>query len=212
MTKLTQEVFEHIPYPFFSMHELRHLIPGTDTSRYARINRALQAKEILQIRRGLYVLAPPYRKTTLQVRSLAQIMYGPSYISLESALSWHGLIPEAVYTLTSVSLGKSKTFETPVGIFSYTRVPQKTLFAGVDRLQEDQNPPVFMANPLKALLDYIYVHRVSWKSLVPLYQSLRIEPGDLRIITSSMVEELQENYTNKRVQQFLVSLRKELHL
>ena len=53
MTALTQAVFEDIPYPFFTMNELKHLLPGTDSSRYARINRALQAKEIIQVRQNL---------------------------------------------------------------------------------------------------------------------------------------------------------------
>lgn len=212
MTTLTQAVFEHIPYPFFTMNELKHLLPGTDSSRYARINRALQAKEIIQVRRGLYVLAPMFRKVPLNTRALAQIIYGPSYISLESALSRHGLIPEAVYTLTSVSYGKSKSFDTPLGNFSYTRIPQRIFFAGVERLQENQEAPVFMANPLKALLDYIYVHKVNWKDLTPLFYSLRIEPEDLRIITTAMAEELENNYTSRRVQKFLMILRKELGL
>ena len=194
------------------MNELKHLLPGTDSSRYARINRALQAKEIIQVRRGLYVLAPVFRKVPLNTRALAQIIYGPSYISLESALSRHGLIPEAVYTLTCVSYGKAKSFDTPLGTFSYTRIPQKVLFAGVERLQENQEAPIFMANPLKALLDYIYVHKVNWKDLTPLYHSLRIEPEDLQIITAAMAEEIEDNYRSRRVQKFLMIIRKELGL
>lgn len=212
MTVLTQAVFEHIPHPFFTMNELKHLLPGTDSSRYARINRALQAKEIIQVRRGLYVLAPAFRKGPLNTRALAQIIYGPSYISLESALSWHGLIPEAVYTVTCISYGKAKTFDTALGTFSYTRIPQRILFAGVERLQEHQEAPIFMANPLKAVLDYIYVRKVNWKDLTPLFQSLRIEPEDLQIITAAMAEELQDNYTSRRVQKYLVIIRKELGL
>jgi len=212
MTTLTQTVFENIPNPFFTMYELKNLFPGTESSLYARVNRALGANEIVQVRRGLYVLAPKFRKIPLNARALSQILYGPSYISLESALSWHGLIPEAVYTLTCISFGKAKVFDTPLGIFSYTRVPQQVLYAGVDRIQENQEAPIFMANPLKALLDYIYVHKVDWNDLNPLFESLRIEPEELSFITSAMVQELRENYSNSRVQKYLKILEKELGL
>jgi hypothetical protein len=99
------------------------------------IKRAMGRGEVMGLRRGLYCLGEKYHRQKINPFVLAQRIYGPSYISLETALSHHGWIPEAVYTLTSVSMGRSREFETPLGRFSFTRVVQKVFYAEVSRIQ-----------------------------------------------------------------------------
>lgn len=213
MNRLTEKIFEtNIPYGYFTTQEVATLFSDSSNKRYGLVKRAIAAGEIMHIRRGLYCLAPKYQKKKLNLYGLAEHIYGPSYVSLESALSWHSWIPEAVYTITSVSLGKSKEFETPLGFFSYTRIPQKVLYAGVSRLIDEAGNVFFMACPVKALADYVYVHKKDWTSIGQAVKSLRIELEDFGSIESDDICMLIDNYTSRRVKKFLKGIRKDLKL
>ncbi len=211
MNRLTERIFKISPHGVFTSQDVKVLFPGSPDSRYGLVRRALANGEIIQIRRGLYCLAQRYRRKPLNLFSLAQYIYGPSYISLESALSSHGWIPEAVYTVSSVSMGNSKLFNTPVGVFSYSRVPQDLFYAGVDRQEEGNGEVIFMATPLKALADYVYVHGKDWSHLAPAMESLRIEQDTMTTVSVDMVDELFDTYRNRRVRRFLEGIREELN-
>jgi predicted transcriptional regulator of viral defense system len=211
MQTVTEKVFENIHCGVFSAEDVANLIPGTDDKRYGLVKRAMVTGEILQIRRGLYCLAPKYLKRKIDPLILAQRIYGPSYISLELALSWHGWIPEATYSITCASMKKSNTFDTPIGRFYYTRVPQKSFYAGVERLEKDDNV-IFMARPIKALADYVYVYKKDWSNLKPVIKSMRIEETDLQSIHSMEMEEIIDNYNSQRVRKFLKGLKGDLKL
>lgn len=210
MNKLTEKVFEIAPFGYFSYQDVATLFPDSANKRYGLVKRAIAEGQILHIRRGLYCLAPKYRKTKINLYALAQHLYGPSYISLESALSWRGWIPEAVYTLTSAAFGKSNEFSTPLGEFSYTRVPQNIFYTGVERHIDEAGDVFFMASPVKALADYVYVHKKDWAGLEPAIKSLRIEPEEFESVGSDEMEVLIENYTSRRVRAFLDGVRKDL--
>ena len=212
MNRLVQKIIEFSPSGVISGQDLATLLPEGENKRQALIKRAVASGDLVRIRRGLYCLAPMYQKAHLSPYSLAQHVYGPSYISLESALRWYNWIPEAVYSYTSVSLNNSKDFNTPVGLFSYRRVPQKMLYAGVRR-QEDDNGCVFLvASPLKALADYVYVHNCDWTGLEPVVESLRVELDELGCLTSAEFDVITDNYNSRRVQRFCKGLRKDLKL
>ena len=212
MNRLTDKIFENSPTSYFRNQDVSALFPESENARYALVKRAIANGEVIHIRRGMYCLAPKYQKKSVNLYALAHHIYGPSYISLESALSWHGWIPEAVYTLTSVSFGKSKEFDTPLGLFSYNRVPQKVFFAGIERLTDKTGDIFFMATPLKALSDYVYVNKKDWTGLEPIVNSLRVELEEVEDLTSSQFDSLLENYKSHRVQRFLKGLRKDLKL
>lgn len=202
MNRLTKQFFK-APTGVFTQADVATLLEGTDFSRHGLIKRAIAAGEILNIRRGLYCLAPEYQKKPVSVYSLAQRIYGPSYISMETALSHHGWIPEAVYACTCASFGNSKEFATPLGVFSYQRVPQHTFFHGVQRCNDDNGNVFFMASPAKALVDYLYVHQLHWTGLDDPIGSLRIDEDELARVTTAELEALLDNYSNGRVKRFL---------
>lgn len=94
----------------------------------------------------------------------ANRVYQPSYLSMETALSFYGLIPEGVYSLTSVSSKKNRVLHTPVGTFSYRHLKPAAFFgyqvlrsAGVVA-GSAADRPVLMAYPEKAILDYCYLN------------------------------------------------------
>lgn len=210
MNKLTEKIFENAPYGYFTSQEAATLFPDSEDRRYGLVKRAIAGGQIIHIRRGLYCLTPKYQKKKLNLYALAEHIYGPSYVSLESALSWHGWIPEAVYTLTSASLGKTKEFKTPLGVFSYNRAPQKVFYTGVERLTDEAGDVFLMAQPIKALADYVYVHKKDWTGLTPAAEDLRIELDEFESVAANEIDELIENYTSRRVIRFLKGVRKEL--
>jgi len=212
MNKVPERVFELLPWCQFTAQDLAALFPGSADRRYGLVKRALASGEIIRIRRGLYCLAPKYQKKSVNLYALAEHVYGPSYVSLETALSWHGWIPEAVHAITSASFKKSKEFMTPLGIFSYDWVPQEVFYTEVERLSDVSGNVFLMATPLKALADYVYVRKKDWTGIKPAVSSLRIEPQELEQVTRGTVDALSSNYSNSRVKRFLEGLRKDLNL
>ncbi|HSL38799.1 MAG TPA: hypothetical protein VK857_00390 [Desulforhopalus sp.] len=111
------------------------------------------------LRRGLYVLGSETREGPLSLPLVANHLYGPSYVSLEFALSWHGLIPEGVHMVTSVTLRRSRLVATPLGQFSYTHLPQPAYSIGM-RIEQGAGGVFFMlASPEKALCDLVMLTR-----------------------------------------------------
>lgn len=212
MNKVPERVFERLPWSQFTTQDLAVLFPGSEDRRYGLVKRALASGEIIRIRRGLYCLAPKYQKKSVDLYALAQQVHGPSYVSLESALSWHGWIPEAVHAVTSVSFKKSREFKTPLGIFSYDRVPQREFYSDVERLADASGNVFLMAKPLKALADYVYVRKRDWAGIEAMASDLRIEPEELEQITGGMLDTLSSNYSDFRVRRFLERLREDLNL
>jgi predicted transcriptional regulator of viral defense system len=202
MNRLTEKFFR-APTGVFTLADVAVSVDGSDFSRHGLIKRAMSAGEILKIRRGLYCLAPEFQKKPISVYGLAQRIYGPSYISMETALSYHGWIPEKVYACTCASFGNSKDFETPLGVFSYKRVPQHTFFHGVERCGDENGNVFFMASPAKALVDYLYIHQLNWSRIDEPTGSLRIDEDELACITTEELEALLNNYSNGRIKRFL---------
>lgn len=114
MNRLTKSIIENIPNPVFTVHDLAVLEPSSENIRHALVKRAVADGDLIIIRRGLYALSPLYRKNDINAFSVAQLVYGPSYISLESALSTHGWIPEGVRDIVSVTSRLPKNFDTSI--------------------------------------------------------------------------------------------------
>jgi hypothetical protein len=210
LNSLTERFF-HAPTGVFTQPEVAVAMAGSAFSRHGLVKRAMSGGEILNLRRGLYCLAPRYQKRPVSVYALAQRIHGPSYLSMETALSHHGWIPEAVYACTCASYRNAKEFSTPLGVFSYSRVPQKVFYAGVERCVDPDGNAYFMASPAKALADYVYVRRPPWKNVRDASQSLRIEEEDILAVSSDEITLLEGNCTVQRVKRFLASWKEALN-
>ena len=152
----------------------------------SKLSRMAKSGECFPITKGIYEMNP-YTPAYL----LAGSIYGPSYISFEYALSFYGLIPEAVYTVTSATFEKKKKkkFETAFGTFSYRDVPSKAFPLGIRLIQEGE---YFyrIAEPEKALCDQLYTIAPvgNTKELFRLLtESLRIEESELKKLDASKV-------------------------
>jgi hypothetical protein len=146
---------------------------------------------------------------------IAAMLHAPSHISLESALAHHGLIPEAVRQVSSVTIMRSRTFTTPEGVFSFQRVPARVPRAGVESVKLGAHAWAFVATPLRAIADLVYLNRnVSWSNDGPayLFESLRIEEDDLKAISAAALPDICESIANRRVAAYLQHLAKEVPL
>lgn len=208
--KLIEQILDRVAYDVITDTELTALVAKSAPSRYNQIKRALAKGDLIQLRRGLYHLSKRYQRQGVNPYVLSQRIYGPSYVSFETALSYHGLIPEAVYSTTSASSKRSREFQTPLGVFYYTQIPIRVFFEGVERI-EKKDQIFLMATPLKALTDYVYAHRLDWEGTAPLTDSLRIERDDLKLNTQE-IDELKFAYRTERTTRFLEGLKKDLKL
>jgi len=120
-----------------------------------QLSRWTKARRILQLRRGLYALAPPHQKSAPHPFAVANRMVQGSYVSLQSALAFHGLIPEQVPTVTSVTTGRPRTWHSPGGEYVFRHI-HKRWFWGYRKLGLGGMQHAFVATPEKALLDLVH--------------------------------------------------------
>ena len=137
------------------------LLPGIPDQRSLKvqISRWQKAGNLIQLRRGIYVLAEPYRRAEVYEFYLAAILKNPSYISMEKALEYHGLIPDAVPVYTSVTAKRPGRFVSDFGVFDYRHI-KSSLFWGYDSVTVNRQT-AFIASPEKALLDLCYFKGVN---------------------------------------------------
>ena len=150
-------------------------------------------------RRGLYSLSVKRSgKYNFSKFELTNKLVLHSFISFESALSHHSLIPEAVYEVTSACLSRNKNFENSLGWFRFTYSPVDPFYLGVER-HETSNAKI--ANPLKALFDLVYVRRKLYEKAENLERDLRIDLYELKKILeqfeASDILQLGELYKKK---------------
>lgn len=126
---------------------------------YSRPNdkiKALKDEGILEsVKRGFYVAGKETNITRPERSLIANHLYGPSYVSMDAALMHYGLIPERVYTVTSMTTKPSKSFKTPMGMFTYHYLQLPYYSFGLDTVLLNTNQQVIIATPEKALADKI---------------------------------------------------------
>ncbi len=126
---------------------------------YKRINdKIVQLKNkgiLTPLKSGLYIYNPLYNNTLLSKEIIANILLGPSYVSLDFALWFHGLIPESVYEITSITTKRSKSFDTPYGVFSYAQTKKELFNIGLE-IKSSKSGNFIIASKEKSLCDKVY--------------------------------------------------------
>lgn len=211
MSHFIDSIRAAIPYDSFSDTELLTLFPGSKARLSGLVKRALACGALIHARRGVYCLAERYRRRPLNLFALAQKIYGPSYISYETALAHHGWIPEAVYTIASAARRRSCEFRTPLGVFHYTSASGPGFLAAVERCVV-ADEVYFMARPWRAIVDYVRARRLSWRGIGPLLHDLRIHEEYLHTTTADELEILATASRSRSMHRFLNSVRKDLHV
>lgn len=144
---------------------------------------------LLSVKRGLYVLGESGAPCLPLV---ANRLYGPSCVSLDHALSWHGLIPERAHEITSVCTGRGRMIENALGRFSYTRLPAAIYPCGIIQASVSEQETFLIASPAKALCDKVMLTpclRATSRAAMRrfLLEDLRIAAEDLRTLDLDVV-------------------------
>jgi hypothetical protein len=149
---------------------------------------------IIRVKRNLYVVSPKVHNQEISSELVANHLYRPSYVSLESALSYYGLIPERVYSVRSVCMKMHRRYDTPLGQFEYMKVPEKYFPIGIKQEIIDKSYCFLIASPEKALCDLILctnnLRLQSVKAMNEyLEEDIRFEMSALGSFNVSIVEE-----------------------
>lgn len=209
MTITLEDMLQQHPVDFISDIEINMFMDGSRHSRYGKVKRLIKQGKLIHLRRGLYLITDKLGHTPPHRFALAQQIYPPCYISFESALSYHQLIPERVQTITCAAARRSKEFKTSLGLFNYLHLPPENLYVEVELIALDKHR-FFMAKPWKALCDYVYCNKQGWKSISELLESLRIEKNTLPLIKFDEIEILRTYYQSKKLGRFLNNIQREL--
>ena len=110
---------------------------------------------MVQLKRGMYTLREQDRSANFSRQFLANQLYTPSYVSLESALSYYNMIPEAVFAVTSVSSKKTQRFTNELGQFLYHHI-KPSIYGGYVAEQDEFGNTFYIASREKALVDFLY--------------------------------------------------------
>jgi len=188
--KLDRSVIE------FDYVYLSSLLSGYRYSRN-KITRMLRSGTIIRIKKGVYVLSPKLSDTPYSKEILANLIYGPSYISLDYALYYYGLIPEKVETVTSVTMKRNKRFDTVAGVFEYRFINQQKYNKGFVVAEVSRNRSFLIASPEKALADKLLFgpQFSSTRQLKDhLLHDLRMEREDLGKLRLGEIKELKASH------------------
>jgi predicted transcriptional regulator of viral defense system len=164
-----------------------------------KVKNLLKKRELRRVKRDLYLLGSHYRPSYSKV-VLANLIYGPSAVSFESALEYHGLIPERVEGVYSICFKRKKRFETPLGTFVYRYISPESFPVGIAHHQSAEGN-FLMASKEKALCDIAYfTHLNSDQDAVKwVLEELRIDQDELSHLDSSLLSEISKTYRKKSV-------------
>lgn len=180
---------------YFSSYDAMRLFPRHTAGIHKILSRKVGEGRLVRLKRNLYCLTSHVPNEYL----LANILYQPSYISLEFALAHYGLIPETVYTITSVTTKPTRQFTATNRTFAYHTIQQRAYTGYVPIRQDDHT--VLIATKEKALADYLYFtyrqrrninERISWKNVN--IQEVKRILRDLFYINTNTITKLLSHY------------------
>jgi len=174
-----------------------------------KISELLKSKELIAIRRGLYITGPKMDLPTPAPFLIANHLRGPSYVSLESALSYWGMIPERAYEISSVTIKTSKLYKTPVGRFDYQQLKIPYYSYGIKNIEYSPKQTMLIASPEKALCDKVVLTpKIYLRSIKQtrefLMEDLRIEREVLSTLDTQVMELWIENAPKKSSLKMLI--------
>ena len=170
---------------------------------------------IIRLKKGLYVISEKISRTPVSRELIANHLYGSSYLSLETVLSYYGMIPERVFAIRSMTTKRAKTFETPFGTFDYTTVSTDYFSIGIRQEIVENQYAFLIATPTKAVCDMIVatpnLRLQSVKAMQTyLVEDLRIDFDVLKSLDKDIVRQCIEVGKKKNELGLLVEFLNEL--
>ncbi len=198
------EIRKHLPDSAFTHRLLEGILQGEVSNINAKIAYMVKKGELVRLKRGMYLLGEEYRNSPVDRIGIANVLYAPSYVSFDYALSYHGFIPERVYEMSSATLRLKKSFDTPLGRFTYRPVPPGAYAIGIDWLYDERYGGRLIATPEKALCDKIRADRgigkLSQQRLAEyLEYDLRIDRDRMYDLDSKFILKIAEAYRSSNL-------------
>ena len=214
MKKKLLKILDKWPKVYISSGDLRPILNSSSDALHSLLKRAVKEGVLIRLKRDFYLIANKIQEVKPETSEISPLLYGPSYISLESALSFHGWIPEAVPIINSACSKRTKKFETPIGIFAYYNIPILVFHIGVSSfhkgLPQDKSSCFLIADPWKAIADLIYLRKKNWPNVIALSNDMRIDVDLMQNSDLNLLIKLAGTYPNKRVRKVLKILSKDL--
>ncbi|MBN1252272.1 MAG: hypothetical protein JXR51_11625 [Bacteroidales bacterium] len=169
---------------------------------------------IKSIKKGFYIHTSLINKNIVAKELISNnLLNNPSYISLDYALSFYGLIPEAVHEVTAITTKRSKVFNTDIGVFSYKHIKNELFRIGV-KIEFFKKNAFLIASKEKAICDKIYftkgIELTSKSSMIDFLESdLRIDIDEFEYFDTNIIAEYSQVSKSKKIQ-ILLNLIKEL--
>lgn len=186
-------------YPVFTSSEAKNIF-FNQPNILVQISFWIKKGYIKKIRKGVYVLSKMAEE--INPMSLAEKIYSPSYLSLEFALNYYGIIPDIPGTYTSITSRKTMNYENEFGYFSYQKI-KENFFTGYVRM-EDKNASFYLAVPEKAILDYLYLNQNKLVAVSDFWKEMRIDEEFK--FDQKKVEAYKKLFKNKKVNKLADSL------
>ncbi|MCP4675603.1 MAG: hypothetical protein GY854_08895 [Deltaproteobacteria bacterium] len=176
-----------------------------------KITSLLSKGVIIRVKKGLYVFGADFRERPFSRELLANLMYGPSFVSLDYALSYYGLVPETVTIITSVTTKRPKRFQTPTGLFVYRATRKLGFHLGMTRV-EHGSVAFLVACPERALADKLRDHRsgaIRTQSGIAeyLFEDLRIDAQGFAKMDAALLEAIGRSVRSQKILQAVKLLR-----
>lgn len=210
MSSLANQVSESgLKNRIFTERQLGEVLGGGEARRYGLVNRAIKDGSLIRLKRGTYMLARSDRDGLVHPFSVAQALLPGSYISFESALAYHGWIPESVFVQASVTPGrKTLQFDTAdFGQFDFhpLALGAYRFLTDVERVSFNSRT-AFVAKPLRALMDLVALNKIGWTGLNWLTDGMLIDEDALLKSTRTDFHKLKDVYKHGRANGFLAEL------
>lgn len=211
---IVTKIYEEFKTDVLPLSLINSILDGkSNDAKKSFLKRVCQKGDLIRVRKGLYLVGKEKRKSHYNSFVIANYMIGPSYVSLESALSFYGLIPEAVYTTTSVTTKVGSEFKTPAGQYSFSYLKISYFNFGFYQIKEGEHK-YLIATPLKALMDYIVLKKKEYKSVKELEEDIRFNFDEFltykKFVNIDKINEMLNVYKSYRLQVILKDIRKRL--
>ena len=180
-----------------------------------KISELIKSGALISVRRGLYVAGPTSGIAQPEPYLIANHLRGPSYVSMETALSYWGMIPERTYEISSASVKTSKKYTTAVGRYSYYQLPLPYYAFGIKGVELTKVQTSLIASPEKALCDKIVLtQKLNLRSVKQtsafLLEDLRMDEDQLRELDLEMIQTWLEDAPKKNSLQILINTLRKL--
>lgn len=167
-----------------------------------KISALLSEGKLVRLKQGLYVFGEDWRRSPLCLEVIANLLYGPSCISFEYALYQYSLIAERPLIVTSLAIGKSKIFQTPIATFEFRAIDSKKFKVGIEYRDLKETGGYFIASKEKALADLVYRTpgiRTREQLRFYLFEEMRVDEMMFRELDFKKLKEIAEIYQKRSV-------------